>query len=167
MSFTPSYFFVFWFFFLFIPIWTDFYLNAFCSAFLFSLLFQYIPVLYSTTGFWYLLTLYVLFLPRSSAGLRLVTHPIVLFGSVDLLIIHCTFFPFSFSRFPQADVFLCLATVPVRIPFLMERLSSKLRYYHTPPSSQLRASTLLGDTMLLRTYHRPHSYLYTGVLICP
>lgn len=121
--------------FLFTTIWTDFYLNVLCSAFLFSFLFQYVSVLYSTTQFWCLLALHVLFLPRSSAGLLLVTHSIVLFGSIYLLIIHCTLFPFSFSHFAQADVFPCLATTPVRISFLTECLSSKLRFYHTslPP----------------------------------
>jgi hypothetical protein len=121
--------------FLFTTIWTDFYLNVLCSAFLFSFLFQYVSVLYSTTQFWCLLALHVLFLPRSSAGLLLVTHSIVLFGSIYLLIIHCTLFPFSFSHFAQADVFPCLATTPVRISFLTECLSSKLHFYHTslPP----------------------------------
>jgi len=135
-------------------------LNVLCSACLFSFLFQYVPVLYSTTEFWCLLALHVLFLPCSSAGLRLVTHLIVLFGSIYLLIIHCTLFPFSFSHFVQADVFLCLATTPVRISFLTERLSSKLHLLPHSPPSQIRASTLLAGTTLLRTYHRPHSSLY-------
>jgi len=75
--FTPSYFFFCFVVFLFTTIWTDFYLFVLFSAFVFSFLFQYFPALYSTTGFWCLLALHVLFRPCSSAGLRKVTHLIV------------------------------------------------------------------------------------------
>ena len=71
-----------------------------------------------------------------------------IYGSLGVkrLIIHCTFFPFSVSHFAQADVFLCLATAPVRIfPSPNVSLQSCAEYHTTPPI-QLQASTLLGDT---------------------
>jgi hypothetical protein len=78
-------------------------------------------------------------------------HPSYCFSFVftQLLIIHCTLFPFSFSHFDQADVFPCLATEPIRIFPSRNVCLQSCTDYHTPPPSQLRASTLSAGTTIL------------------
>jgi len=93
-----------------IIICTNFYLFNLCFGLLMSFLFQFVPVLYSTTVFLCLPTLHMVFLPWSTAGLRL--PPSVLLWSY-LFINH------------KLHFLLCLATAPVKISALMERLSSK------------------------------------------
>ena len=67
---------------------------------------------------------------------------------------------FFFLWLGHVDILLILATTPVRNSFLTKRLSSKLCWLpHSPPSQPL-ASTLLAGSMLLRTYHCPHSSVY-------
>lgn len=68
------------------------------------------------------------------------------------------FSSFSFSHLAHVEVLLGLTAAPVRIPSHTESVPSNL-HRHTPPTSQPLASTILPGTTLLRTYHRPHSFL--------
>ena len=58
------------------------------------------------------------------------------------------------------SVLLCITITPIRISFIMERLSPKLHWLPCSPSSQPLGSTLLAGTTLLRNFHCPHFTLY-------
>jgi hypothetical protein len=85
---------------------TDFYVFFLWSGLLISFLFQLVPVLYSTFGFWCLPSLHAVRLQWSSAGLRLFPPPIVLF-CICLFINHilqylsCSFLPLCSCRCPS------------------------------------------------------------------
>jgi len=87
--------------------------------------------------------------------------PIIVLFWIYLFINHTLYFLFFFFlSLGHVDVLLFLTTTPVRNSFLTERLPSKLCWLpHSAPSQPL-ASTLLAGSMLLRTYHCPHSAVY-------
>jgi hypothetical protein len=112
--------------FLFIIIyWADFYSRVLCSHLLIYFLFQSAPAFCCSIGFWRLPALHVVFLPQRSAGLRL-RSPVVLSGIylfIDYIAYYLSFF---FPHFARVDVLVGLATTPVRISSLTERLTSKV-----------------------------------------
>jgi hypothetical protein len=87
--------------------------------------------------------------------------PAIFLFWIYLLINHTLHFLFFlFLSLGHVDALLGLASTPVRNSSLTECLSPKLHWLpHSPPSQPI-ASTILAGTMLLGTYHCPHSALY-------
>jgi hypothetical protein len=128
--------------FLFITVYcTHFYLFVLWCSFPVSFLYLFVPVLYSTIESWCLLAMHMVFWLWNSTGLQLSPYFVVLDYLFINQILH--FLPYSSSHFVHFSVLICLAVTPVRISFIMERLSSKLHWHHTT-----------------ETFHQPLSFLH-------